>query len=192
MDTGNTGYHVVQLLLCLTVCNPLDYCMPGFPVLHHLPDGWTVKKAEHQRIDAFELWCWRKLLRVPWTVLESPLLKLMYIKSVMSSNHLVLCHPLLLPSIFPSTSVFPKRVEESALHIRWSKYWRFSLGISLSNEYSGLISFRTDWFDLLAVQGTLKRVFSNITAQKHQFFDVNPSLWSNSHIHTFLLEKPKP
>ena len=77
------------------------------------------------------------------------LLKLMYIKSVMSSNHLVLCHPLLLPSIFPSTSVFPKRVEESALHIRWSEYWRFSLGISLSNEYSGLISFRTDWFDLL-------------------------------------------
>ena len=94
-------------------------------------------------------WCF-------WTVVlektpESPLLKLMYIKSVMSSNHLVLCHPLLLPSIFPSTSVFPKRVEESALHIRWSKYWRFSLGISLSNEYSGLISFRTDWFDLLAI-----------------------------------------
>ena len=60
-----------QWKLCLTVCNPLDYSMPGFPVLHHLPDGWTVKKAEHQRIDAFELWCWRKLLRVPWTARRS-------------------------------------------------------------------------------------------------------------------------
>ena len=70
----------------------------------------------------------------------------------MRSNHLILCHPLLLlPLIFPSTRVFPN---ESVLHIRWSKYWSFSF--SPSNEYSGLISFRTDWFDLLAVQGTLK------------------------------------
>ena len=80
------------------------------------------------------------------------LLKLMFIESVMLSNHLVLCHPLLLmPSIFPSIRVFSN---ELSFRIRWSKYWSFS--ISISNEYSGLISFRIDWFDLLAVQGTLK------------------------------------
>ena len=71
----------------------------------------------------------------------------------MPSNHLILCHPLLLPSIFPSTRVFSN---ESALRIRWPRYWSFSFSISLSNEYSGLISFRIDWFDLLAVQETLK------------------------------------
>ena len=98
---------------------------------------------------------WTALHQASLSITNShSLLKFTSIKSVTPSNSLVLCHPLLLPSIFPSTSVFPKRVEESALHIRWSKYWRFSLGISLSNEYSGLISFRTDWFDLLAVQRT--------------------------------------
>ena len=71
----------------------------------------------------------------------------------MPSNHFILCHPLLLPSIFPSTRVFSS---ESVLHIRWPKYWSFSLSISPFNEYSGLISFRIDWFDLLAVQRTLK------------------------------------
>ena len=78
----------------------------------------------------------------------------MSIKSMMPSNHLILCHPfLLLPSIFPSIRVFSN---ESVLHIRWMKYWSFSFNISPSNEYSRLISFRMDWFDLLAVQGTLK------------------------------------
>ena len=82
------------------------------------------------------------------------LLRLMSIKSVMPSNHLILCHPLLLlPSIFPSIRVFSS---ESVLGIRWPKYWSFSFSISPSNEYSGLISFRMDWLDLLAVQGTLK------------------------------------
>ena len=81
------------------------------------------------------------------------LLKLMPTKSVMPSNHLILCCPLLLPSIFPSIMVFSS---ELALHIRWPKYWSFSFSISPSNEYSGLISFRIDWSDLLAVQGTLK------------------------------------
>ena len=82
------------------------------------------------------------------------LLKLMFIEVVMSSNHLILCHPLLfLPSMFPSIRIFSK---ESVLRIRWPKYWSFSLGISPSNEYSGLILFRMDCFDLLAVQGTLK------------------------------------
>ena len=81
------------------------------------------------------------------------LLKLMSIELVMPSNHLILCRPLLLPSIFPSIRVFSN---ESVLCIRWSKYWSFSFNISPSNEYSGLISFRIDWLDLLAVQGTLK------------------------------------
>ena len=77
----------------------------------------------------------------------------------MPSNHLILCHPLLLlPSIFPSIRVFSK---ESALHIRWPKYWSFSYSINPSNEYSGLISFRIDWFDLLAVQETVKSLLQH-------------------------------
>ena len=87
------------------------------------------------------------------------LLKLMSTELVMPSNHLILCHPLLpLPSIFPSIRVFSN---ESAPPIRWPKYWSFSFSISLSNEYSGLISFRIDWFDLLAVQGTLKSLLQH-------------------------------
>ena len=109
------------------------------------------------------------------------LLKLMSIESVMPSSPLILCRPLLLlPSVLPSIRVF---VSESALHIRWPKYWSFSFSVSPSNEHSVLISFRIDWFDLLAVQGLL-RVFSNITVQKHQFFGTQLSLWSNFHIHT--------
>ena len=85
--------------------------------------------------------------------------KLMSIESVMPSNHLILCHPLLfLPSIFTSTRVFSS---ELALRIRWPKYWSFSFNISPSNEYSGLIAFRMDWFDLLAVQGTLKSLLQH-------------------------------
>ena len=87
------------------------------------------------------------------------LLKLMSIESVMPSNHLILCHPLLLlPSIFPSIRVFSN---ESALCIRWPKDWSFSFSISPSNEYSGLISLRMDWLDLLAVQGTLKSLLQH-------------------------------
>ena len=93
-----------------------------------------------------------------FTILWS-LLKLMSIESVMSSNHLILCHPLLLlPSIFPSIRVFSN---ESALCIRWSKYWSFSFSICPSNEYSGLISFMIDRFDLLAAQGTLKSLLQH-------------------------------
>ena len=87
------------------------------------------------------------------------LLKLMPNELVMPSNHLILCHPLIfLPSIFPSIWVFSN---ESALRIRWPKYWSFSFSISPSNEYSGLISFRMDWLDLLAVQGTLKSLLQH-------------------------------
>ena len=84
--------------------------------------------------------------------------KCMSIELMMPSNHLILCHPLLLPSIFPSIRVFSS---ESVLHIRWPKYWSFSFSISPSNEYSGLISFRTDCFDLLVVQGTLKSLLQH-------------------------------
>ena len=83
----------------------------------------------------------------------------MSIESMMPSNHLILCRPLPLPpSIFPSIRVFSN---ESVLHMRWPKYWSFSFSISPSNEYSGLISFRIDWFDLLAVQGTLKSLLKH-------------------------------
>ena len=109
-----------------------------------------------------------RLLAIPWTAARQAslsltnsqsLLKLVSIESVMPSNHLILCHPLLLsPSIFPSIRVFSN---ESALHIRWPKYWSFSFNISPSNEHSGLISFRMDWYDLLAVQGTLKSLLQH-------------------------------
>ena len=109
-----------------------------------------------------------QLFAIPWTAvcqaflsftISRRLLKLMSIESVMPSNHLILYYPLLiLPSIFPSIGVFSN---ESALHIRWPKYWSFSFNISPSNEHSGLISFRIDWLDLLAVQGTLKNLLKH-------------------------------
>ena len=108
------------------------------------------------------------LFATPWTttcqaslsvINSQSLLKLMSIMSVMPSNHLILCHPLLpLPSIFPSIGIFSK---ESVLCIRWPKYWSFSFSISASKEYSGLISFRMDWLDLLAVQRTLKSLLKH-------------------------------
>ena len=99
--------------------------------------------------------------------------KPMSIVSVMASSHLILCrHLLLLPSIFPSIRVFSN---ESALRIRWPKYWRFSFNISPSNEHPGLISFRMDWLDLLAIQGTLKSLLQHHSS-KHQFFGAQLSL----------------
>ena len=103
------------------------------------------------------------------------------------SNHLILCHPLLLLSVFPSTTVFSN---ESVLCIRWPKYWSFSFSIRPSSEYSGLISFGIDWFDLLVWSKGLSRVFSSTTARRHQFFSTQPFLLSCSHIRTQLLEKP--
>ena len=120
-----------------------------------------------------------RLFVTPWTtacqaslsiINSRSLLKLMSIESVMPSNHLILCGPLLLPSVFPSLRVFSN---ESVLHIRWPKYWSCSFSISSSNEYSGLISFRIDWLDLLAVQG-LSRVFSF----EPQFKSINSSALS--------------
>ena len=137
-----------------------------------------------------------RLSATPWTAARQASLsitnswsppKLMCIESVMPSNHLILrCPLLLLPLIFPSIRVFSN---ESALSIRWPKYWSFSFNVSPSNEHPGLISFRMDWLDLLAVQGTLKSLLKHHSS-KHQFFGAQISLWSNSHIHTWLLEKP--
>ena len=120
-----------------------------------------------------------RLFVTPWTTAHQASLSItnsrslpkpMSIESVMPSNHLILCHPLLLlPSIFPSIRVFSN---DSAFHIRWPKYWSFSFNIRPPNEHPGLISFRMDWLDLLAVQGILK----NTTVQKHQFFGAQLSL----------------
>ena len=105
----------------------------------------TLRTAAHQAFLSF--------------IISWSLIKLKSIELVMPSNHLILCHPLLLlPSIFASSRVFSN---ESALHFRWPKYWSFSFSISPSNEYSGLISFRMDWLDLLAVQGTLKSLLQH-------------------------------
>ena len=135
-----------------------------------------------------------RLFATPWTAVHQAslsitnswsLLKLMSIESVMPSNHFILCCPLLLlPSVIPSIRVLSN---ESVLCIRWPKYWSFSFSISASSEYSGLISFRMDWLDLLAVQGTLKSLLQHHSSK---FFSAQLSSQSNSHIHTWLLEKP--
>ena len=125
------------------------------------------------------LWTVAPQASLSLTIWQS-LLKLMSIESVMLSNHLILCHPLLLlPSVFASIKVFSN---ESALRIRWPEYWSFSFSTVPLNEYSGLVSFRIDWFDLLAVQGTLTSLLQ--LDQKDQFFGAQPSSWSSSHIHT--------
>ena len=142
-----------------------------------------IKKArEFQKNISVQSLSHVRLVVTPWTAAcqaflsitnSWSLLKLMSIESVMPSNHLILCHPLLrLPSISPSIRVFSN---ESVLPIRWPNYLSFSFNISPSNEYSGLISFKMDWLDLLAVQGTLK-VFSNTAIQKRQLFDAQLSL----------------
>ena len=133
------------------------------------------------------------LFVTPWTTARQASLSitnsrsLLKLMSVMSSNHLILYCPLTLPpSNFLSIRVFSN---ESVLCIRWPKHWSFSFSISPSNEYSGLISFRIDWFDSPWEIKGFSRVFSNTTVQKYQFFGAQLSLWSNSHIHTWLLEK---
>ena len=128
----------------------------------------NIQKMKIMASSPFSLLTHVQLFATPWTVVSQAslsitnfwsLLKLTYIKLVMPSNHLILCYPLLLlPSIFPSMRVFSN---ESVLHIRWPKYWSLGFSISLSNEYSGLISFRIDWFDLLEVQGTLKSLLQH-------------------------------
>ena len=149
---------------------------------------WSFKKLVLLRIlspllsvqfSSVQLFSRVRLFATPWPAAHQASLsitnfwslpKLMSIELVMPSNHLIFCHPLLLlPSIIPSIRVFPN---ESALHIRWPKYWNFSFSISPSNEHSGLISFRMDWLDLLAVQGTLK------SSPTPQFKSISPSALS--------------
>ena len=135
------------------------------------------------------------LFATPWTAARQAslsftvswsLLRLMSFESVMPSNHLILCQPLhLLPSVFPSIRSF---FDESALHISWPKCWSFSFSISPSNEYSGLIFFRIDWFNLLAVQGTLKSLLQHHTL-KASILCVPAFFRSNSHTCAWLLEK---
>ena len=118
-----------------------------------------------------------RLFATPW-IAARQVLKLRSIESVMPSNHFILCQPLLiLHSIFPSIGVF---INESTLHIRWPKYWSFSFSISPSNEYSRLISFRTDWFYLLAVKETLKSLL------QHQFESINSSVLNVLYGPTFI------
>ena len=124
---------------------------------------WEIKHTT--KIHIVQLLCRVRLFAVSWTAacqaslsltISRSLLKLMSIVSMMPSNHLILCHPLLFPpSVFPSTGLFSN---DSVLCIRWLKYWSFSFIISPSSEYSGLMSFRMDWLDLLTVQGTLKNL----------------------------------
>ena len=133
-----------------------------------MPQQWPKISCATIRPNSVQSLSHVQLFVTPWTIARQAslsiinswsLLKLMSIELVMTSKHLNLCHPLLfLSSIFPSIRVFSN---ESVLHIRWPKYWNFSFTISLSNEYSGLISFRMDWLDLLVVQGTLKSLLQH-------------------------------
>ena len=148
-----------------------------------------------QDISSVQLLSLVQFVATPWTSACQAFLfitnyqslpKLMSVELVMPSNHLILCRPLLSPSIFPSIRVFSN---ESALCIRWPKYWNFSFNISLSNEHSGLISFRMDCLDRFAVQGTL-RVFSNTIVQKHQFFGAQHSFFFSSSMKRNVERKP--
>ena len=131
----------------------------------------VVQSLSHVRLFVTQ-WTTARQAFLSFTISWS-LLKLMSIELVMPTNHLILCHSLLLlPSIFPNMRVF---CNELALHIRWPKYWNFSFSINLSSEYSGLISFAIDWFDLLQSR-ELSRVFSSTTVQKNQFLGTQLSL----------------
>ena len=147
---------------CLTLCEPMDGNMVGFPVLQHLSSVQLLSRV------------W--LFVTPWTTAHQGSLSMtnsrsppkpLVIELVMPSNHLILCCPLLLLlSIFPSIRVFSN---ESALYMRWPKYWSFCFSISLSNEYSRLIFFRMDWLYLLAVQGTLKSLLQHHSSKASIF-----------------------
>ena len=169
--------------------NPVSLASVNLPALT-LPGPFSP-----QLIQTFQSLSHVRLFATPWTAAHQAslsitnsrsLLKLLSTNSVMPPNHLILCRPLLLPpSIFPSIRVFSN---QSVLHIRWPKYWSFSFSISSSSEYSGLISFRTDWLDLLAVQGTLKSLLQHHSAkasilQRSAFFIVNSHIthdyWKN-------------
>ena len=158
-------YPPISVWFCLS----LYLRMPLSTSFSCMLSPFSVNRIHHQWIlSSVQLLSRVQLFATPWTAAlqaslsitkSRSLFKLMSLESVMPSNHLILRNPLLLlPSIFPSIRVFSN---ESALHIRWPKYWSFSFSISPSNEYSGLISFRMDWLDLLPVQGTLKSLLQH-------------------------------
>ena len=146
-------------------CTDHSCCRHG-TTLHHIAVEGLQLSQSVQSLSRVQLFVtpWTAACQASLSITNSwGLLRLMFIESVIPPNHLILCRPLLLlPSIFPSIRVFSK---ESVLHIRWPKYWSFSFSISPSNEYSELISFRVDWFDLLAVQGTLKSLLQHYSSK---------------------------
>ena len=143
---------------------PLISLPPSTTLISHV---WVVVVESISRVRLLET-LWTAACQDPLSFTMSPSLhKVTCIESVVPSSHLILCRPLLLlPSIFPNIRVFSN---ESALHIRWPKYWRFSFSISPSNEHSGLMSFRMDWWDLLAVQGTLKSLLQHHSSKASIF-----------------------
>ena len=175
-----TMVHLVKAMVC--------------PVVMYGCESWTVKKAEHEKIDAFEVWCWRRLLRVLWTARRTKHARPPYppptpracSNSCPSSQwchptSLILCRPLLLlPYIFPSIGVF---FNESVLHIRWPSIGVSALASVLPMNLQD--QFPLGWTGSISLQSKgVLRVFSNTTVEKHQFFSAQPSLWSSSHIHT--------
>ena len=155
----------------------------------------TLRKRSYDKPSSVQSLRRVQLFATPWTTAcqaslsitnSRSLPKTMSIESVVPSNYLILCCPLLLPSSFPRMRIFSN---ELALCIRWPKYWRFGFSISYSNNMQGWFPLELTGLISLLSKG-LSRVFSNTTVQKHKFFDAQLSLWSNSHIHTWLLEKP--
>ena len=170
--------------------------MASDPITSWQIDGETVETVSDFIFSSIQSLSHVWLFVIPWIAVRQASLsitnsrsslRLTSRESVMPSSHFILCCPLLLlPPIPSSIRVFSN---ESTLPMRWPKYWRFSFSIIPSKKIPGLISFRMDWLDLLAVQGTLNSL-SNAIVQKHQFFSAQPSSQSNSHIHTWLQEKP--
>ena len=156
----------------------------------YLETSWLLQCSSVQSLSCVWLFVtpWITAHQVSLSITNSrSSLKLTSIKSVMPSNHLILCRPiLLLLPIPPSIRVFSN---ESTLHVRWPKYWNFSFSISPSNEHPGLISFRKDWLDLFAVQGTLKSLLQHHSS-KASILQRSAFLQPNSHIHTWPQEKP--
>ena len=146
-------------------------------------DDWCSSVQSLSRVQLFvTLWTAACQVSLSFTISRS-LLKLTSTESVMPSSHLILCCPLLLLlSIFPSIRVFSN---ESVLHLRWPKYWSFSFSISPSNEYSGLVSFRIDWFYLLAAQGTLKSLLQHHSSKASIFWRSTFSMVQLSHHHYY-------
>ena len=186
--------------LCRLYANPLNNYMTLFKEFEHLQlffffFFYLWGNPGHCGLQGCCCWVTKSCLTAcPWPVAhQAPLpstiaqclLKFMFFELVMLSNHLILCCPLLSSSVFPSIIVFSNELD---LRIRWWKYWSFNFSWSCFNEYSVLIFFRIDWFDLLSKGHS--SAFSSTTVQKHHFFGVQPSSWSNSHIYAWLLEKP--